>query len=156
MSPLTRQTIDGFFSEKQIAVIGASRKTHHFGRRLMDELRAKGFEVFPVNPNANQISDLPCHASIAEVAKSVAAALVVVPPSEQSKVTLECAQAGIKWLWIHGSARKEGLDPEILYACKEAGTEIISGHCPFMFIPGTGFPHNLHGWLAKQLGTCPH
>lgn len=156
MSTTTRQAIEDFLSQRRIAVVGASRRPRQFGRSVMEALRSRGYEVFPVNPNANDLGGIPCHASIGDVAQDVTAALVLVPPSERSRIALECARAGIKRLWIHGHARKEALDPAILHACQETGTELIYGHCPFMFMPGAGFPHNLHGWIAQRLGDRPH
>mgnify|MGYP001107986546 CR=1 FL=1 len=156
MSPVTRQTLDSFFAEKRIAVIGASRNPGKYGRKLMDELRSKGFEVFPVNPNTDRIDDLPCQGSILDVSVDVTAAIVVVPASEQTKVALECARSGIKKVWIHEHVMKGLSNPRAIYHFEEAGIEVISGYCPFMFMPGSGFPHNLHRLITGWMGGAPN
>lgn len=156
MSLITRQSIDSFFAEKRIAVIGASRNESKYGRKLLEELRSRGFEVFPVNPNTNRIGGLPCHGSILEVPIDVTTAIVVVPPSEQAKVALECAQTGIRKVWIHEHVMKGLSNPRAIYHFEEAGIEVISGYCPFMFMPGSGFPHNLHRRITAWMGGAPN
>jgi hypothetical protein len=156
VSLVTQQTIDSFFKEKRIAVIGASRLPGKYGRKLLDELRSRGFEVFPVNPNTDRIDDLPCHGSILDVPVNVTAAIVVVPPSEQTKVALEIAQTGIRKVWIHEHVMKGITNPRAIYHFEEAGIDVISGYCPFMFMPGAGFPHNLHRRITKWMGGAPN
>lgn len=155
MSLVTKRTIEAFFTAERIAVIGASRNPKKYGRRLLDELQARGFEVVAVNPNAEHLGAIPCHRSILEIPGEVTTAIAVVPPAEQTKVALECVRAGIKRLWIHEHVMKGVSDPKAIYHCEEGGIEVITGYCPFMFLPGTGFPHNVHGMVTKWLGAHP-
>ncbi len=48
-----KKDVEGFFGNKKIAVIGASRSNKKYGNMLYMELVKKGYEVFPVNPNAS-------------------------------------------------------------------------------------------------------
>ncbi len=153
MSLITKRTIEDFFTAGRIAVIGASRSPRKFGRRLLDELQVRGFEVVAINPNTERLGNIPCHRSILEV--PVATAIAVVPPSEQAKVALECVRAGVQRLWMYDHVMKGLSDPRAIQHCEEAGIEVVTGYCPFMFLPRPGFPHNLHGTVLKWLGGYP-
>jgi uncharacterized protein len=155
VSLITQQTINAFYAEKRIAVIGASRQSRKFGYKLVEALRVRGFEVLPVNPQADRIGSLPCHRSIAEITPPVGAAILVVPPAEQAKAAEECARAGVKQLWIHDHVTKGTSSPKAIHACEVAGIEIIAGYCPFLFMPRAGFPHNLHGRIMGWMGAFP-
>jgi predicted CoA-binding protein len=155
MPLISKDTIDSFYATKRIAVIGASRNPKKYGRLLLDALQARGFEVIAVNPHADHLGNIPCHRSIRDVPGAVTTAFAVVPPAEQSQVALECAQAGIKRLWLHEHVMKGVSNPKAIYHCEAAGIEVITGYCPFMFMPRTGFPHNLHGAITKWMGGYP-
>lgn len=155
MTVVTRESIDAFYRNKRIAVIGASRNKKKYGRQLFEVLRQNGFDAIAVNPNTEQIGDQPCHHSITEVPQPVEAAIAVVPPAEQDRIVRECAVAGIKRLWLHEHVMKGLSNPKAIYLCEENGIEVISGYCPFMFMPQSGFPHNAHRLLMKVCGALP-
>lgn len=155
MTLITRESIDAFYRAKRIAVIGASRDKRKYGRQLFETLLQKGFDAVAVNPSADRLGEHPCHHSITEVAQPLDTAIAVVPPAEQERVVRECAAAGIKHLWIHEHVMKGLSNPKAITLCEEHGIEVISGYCPFMFMPHPGFPHNLHGWVTRICGAQP-
>lgn len=155
MTLITRERIDAFYQNNRIAVIGTSRNKRKYGRQLFETLIQKGFDAVAVNPNADRIGEHPCHHSITEVAQPMDTAIAVVPPTEQERIVRECAVAGIRRLWLHEHVMKGLSDPKAIYLCEEAGIEVISGYCPFMFMPETGFPHNLHCFVMKVCGAHP-
>jgi len=155
MTLITRERIDAFYQHKRVAVIGASRDKRKYGRQLFETLLQKGFDVVAVNPNAERIGDHPCHHSVMDVAQPVDTAIAVVPPAQQERIVGECARAGVKRLWIHEHVLKGISNPRAIYLCEEQGIEVITGYCPFMYLPKPGFPHNLHGWVTKLCGGHP-
>jgi len=48
-------TIESFLSPKKLAIIGVSRNPKKFGRQVYDTLKEKGFTVYGVNPNAENL-----------------------------------------------------------------------------------------------------
>jgi uncharacterized protein len=155
MTLITRECIDAFYQNKRIAVIGTSRDKRKYGRQLFEALLQKGFEAIAVNPNSERIGDHPCYRSITEISQPVDTAIAVVPPAEQERIVRECAVAGIERLWLHEHVMKGLSNPKAIYLCEEHGIEVISGYCPFMFMPKTGFPHNVHGFVMKVCGALP-
>lgn len=54
MNPL----IDNFINSKRIAVVGMSRTGKKFGNMAVNELKNKGYEIFPVHPEAQEIDGM--------------------------------------------------------------------------------------------------
>jgi predicted CoA-binding protein len=155
MAIITRKTIDDFYKEKKIAVIGASRSKSKYGGGVFKDLLARDYVAIPVNPNAEEIQGKKCYKSIKDVPKGVKNAIVVVPAGEQEKVVLEAAEAGMKTLWLHEHIMKGVSNPKAVYLCEDKGMDCIVGFCPLMFMPKSGFPHNLHRGILKLFGALP-
>lgn len=50
-----------FLAKKRVAVTGVSRKPHdHGGNVVYQRLRQRGYQVFAVNPNADEVEGDPC------------------------------------------------------------------------------------------------
>jgi len=155
MALITRESIDAFYRHKRIAVLGASRDKRKFGRLLLEALVQRGFDAVAVNPNVDLLGEYPCYRKITDVPQPLEAAIAVVPPAQQEQVVRECAAACIKQLWIHEHVMKGISNPRAIDLCEELGIEVISGVCPFMFMPQAGFPHNLHAWVSQLCGAQP-
>ena len=46
----TKASIDTFLSTHKIAIAGVSRDPKKFGYLVFQQLKEKGFEVYPINP----------------------------------------------------------------------------------------------------------
>src|SRR5262252_4608263 len=68
---------------KAVAVIGASRRPHTIGRRVLDALVAAGFNgpIYPVNPEADEIGGLKAYRSARQLPSAVDLAVIAVPAS---------------------------------------------------------------------------
>jgi hypothetical protein len=155
MSMVTRRTLDDFYAKKRIAVVGASRSKTKYGRGLFEQLLRSGYDAVPVNPNADEIGGHSCFRSIKDVMPQAEGVIAVVPPAEQMRVVAECAEAGVKTLWLHEHLMKGVSNPDALVLCREKGIECITGYCPMMFMPGTAFFHRAHGLVLKLFGAYP-
>ena len=62
----------------------------------------------------------------------------------------ECAQAGIRRVWLHRGAGQGAVTGEALAAGRELGLEVVEGACPMMFLPGTGLVHRIHGFFHRR------
>jgi predicted CoA-binding protein len=139
---------------KRVAVIGVSRTPTHFSRTLFRELLRRGYDAVPVNPGAGEIEGRRCWPSVAEVSPAVEWALVMTGPKSAPDAVRECAGAGIHRIWLYRAAGKGAATDEALRACDQEGLAAASG-CPFMFFPGTGFPHKFHALVLKIVGKYP-
>ena len=151
----TRKTIDDFLGVKRRAVVGVSRKPKDFTRSLFRELRLRGYDVVPVHPEASEMDGVPAVARVAEVSPPVEGALLLTSPAVTGQVVRECQEAGIRRIWMYRAVGAGAVGPEAVEFCETNGMSVVAGECPFMFLPGSGFPHNFHGFCKKMLGSYP-
>ncbi len=157
MAIIDRQTIDDFFKKDKIAVVGASRSEKKYGGMLFKELMKKGIDVIPVNPQADEIQEKKAYATLKAIPDTidVDSAIIVVPAEAQADAVLDAADAGFKTVWLHEHVMKGVSNPKAIYLAEDKGLTCITGYCPFMFIPGSGFPHNAHKFIMKLFGALP-
>ncbi|HDJ26423.1 MAG TPA: CoA-binding protein, partial [Candidatus Bathyarchaeota archaeon] len=69
------------------AVVGASRDPNKYGHRVFKDLLEAGYEVYPVNPKADEILGRKCYPDLRSLPKKPDVVVFVVPP----KVTASLA-----------------------------------------------------------------
>jgi hypothetical protein len=146
-----RAAIEGFLSQKNLAVVGVSRSGKKFGNTAYQELKAKGYRVFPVNPHAETVDGDVCYASLKELPETVGGVLIVVPPKETERVIHEAVDTGVRWIWMQRGAESE----EAIRLCEDHGLNVVHGQCILMFAEPSGVPHRLHRWIWKLIGRLP-
>ena len=150
------QMIQDFLGQKRLAVVGVSRQPKDFSLALFRELRKRGYDAVPVNPEAEQIDEQPCYARLQAVHPPVDGALLMTSPAATDQVVRDCADAGIKRVWMYRAAGDGAVSPAAVKFCEESGIAVIPGECPFMFFSGGGWFHHLHGFVRKITGAYPH
>jgi uncharacterized protein len=148
---ITKAVVDDFLTQRTLAVVGASRDPKKFGNMVYKDLRAKGYRVFPVNPNADAIEGDRCYPSLSALPEPVGGVLVVVPPAETERVTREAAQAGIRRVWMQQGAESEAA----IRFCEANGIAAVHGECILMFARPLAFFHRPHRWVWGLLGKLP-
>jgi predicted CoA-binding protein len=151
----TRAQISSFLAHRRIAVVGVSRDSKHFSRYLFHELTKRGFEVVPVNPNAKEVEGQRCFSNALEIIPPVEVAVLMTPPRETERVVHDCAQAGIRQVWMHSGGGQGSVSPAAVEFCREQGIGVIEGHCPLMFLPEAQAVHRIHGFVLKIFGRYP-
>ena len=148
----TRASIDDFLKQRTIAVVGASRNKRKFGNTLLRELKAKGYEAIPVNPNSENIEGERCYPSLKALPVKVDGVAVVVPPHEAERIVREAADAGISRVWLQQGAESR----DAIRFCEEHGISVVHGECMLMYAPPTAFPHRAHRFFRTLIGRMPH
>jgi predicted CoA-binding protein len=136
-----------FVEQSSLAVVGVSRRKDSFGNLALKELRKRGYRVFPVNSQADEVENEPCYRSVQALPEPVGGAVVVVPPAHSAAVVEACADAGISRVWLQQGAESQ----EALAAAQARGVDVIHNACILMYARPTGF-HKLHRWVWKLLG----
>jgi acetyl coenzyme A synthetase (ADP forming)-like protein len=126
-----------FFEPRGVAVIGASRQRGTIGGEIFHNLLSYGFKgpVYPVNPSATVIEDVPSYPSIEAVPGVVDLAVIVVPAAAVVDVTAACARKGVKALVVISAGFSETgpegkvRQAELLNVCRDAGMRLIGPNC---------------------------
>ncbi|MGA7719840.1 MAG: CoA-binding protein [Ignavibacteriaceae bacterium] len=145
------ETVKNFLSCSKIAVVGVSRTGKKYGNKAFNELRKKGYNVFPVNPNVNEIEGVKCFGSLKQLPVQVDGAVLAIPPAESMKVLKDAVSAGIKNIWLQqGSESMEAIN-----YCNNNGLKVIYGQCILMFAEPAEFIHRAHRWINGFTGKLP-
>lgn len=152
---LSLETIEEFLACKRIAIVGVSRKYGDFSLTMFQELSRRGYDVVPVNPYAPEVLGCHCFARVQDIQPPVEAALLMTSPEVTDNVVRDCANAGIKRVWMHRAGGQGAVSADALRFCREQGIRVVPGQCPLMFLPQTGAVHRLHGFIRKVTGRYP-
>jgi len=152
---LMEDIIEKFIEIKKVGLVGVSRDSKKWGNMLFRALKKKGYIVYPVNPNAEEIMGEKCFPSIKELPKDVENIILSVPPDITNQVIKDCISANIKRVWMHGGVGGSGSHTEeAIKYCEDNEIDVVYGLCPLMFIPPAGI-HRLHFWFNKLFGKLP-
>jgi uncharacterized protein len=133
-----------FLSQKRIAVTGVSRKPkNHGSNTVYKRLRERGYEVFAVNPNASEVEGDHAYHDLGSIPGGVEAVVVGTRPETAEQTMRECAELGIKHVWMHrGPGAGSVSDAATAYG-RQHGITVIDGGCPCMFGPTADIGHKL-------------
>lgn len=155
MSTLAEATSE-FLAQRRIAVAGVSREAAgHGGNVVYQRLRARGYEVFAVNPNADVVEGDRCYRDLASIPGGVDAVVIATSPEVTPSVVAECAALGIRRVWMHRSFGVGSVAPEAVRAGRAAGMTVIDGGCPLMFAPTSDVAHTCMRWVLGIAGKAP-
>lgn len=143
--------IDDFLGQKRIALVGVSRNKQQFANKVYNALKQRGYQLYPVNPNADRVEGDRCYPNVCQLPEAVDGALIMLPPAAVVDVVRQCVEAGIPRVWMGLGAAS----PEAVQLCKEKGIAVIDGACPMMFAEPVGFGHRCHRFFLKLTGKLP-
>ena len=151
-----KEAASAFLANKRIAVTGVSRKPQgHGSNAVYKRLRDRGYEVFAVNPNADEVEGDRCYHDLRDIAGGVDAVVIATRPEVAEETMRECAELGIKHTWMHRSFGKGSVCNEATVYGRDHGITVIDGGCPLMFEPTADFGHKLmRSWLTRT-GKVP-
>jgi predicted CoA-binding protein len=147
----TKAAVKDFLDQRTLAVVGVSRKGRKFGNAAYNELKAKGYQVYPVHPHADTLEGDRCYPSLSALPEPVGGVLIVVPPHETEKVVRDAAEAGVRRVWMQQGAQSQAA----IQFCEEQEISVIHGECILMFAEPAAFHHRLHRWVWGLLGKLP-
>ena len=143
--------IQSFLEPKEMAISGVSRNPKKFGRVVYDHLVEKGYKIYPVNPNIDQIEGKQCYKDIASLPDHVDRLYIVTPKDQTSQVLKDAANKGIKRVWIQQRSENEDSDSLAL----ENNIDLIQKQCIFKFAEPVSGPHAFHRFFSKMFGSYP-
>jgi len=145
-----------FLARKRIAVTGVSRKPRaHAANAVYRRLRHLGYEVFAVNPNADQVEGDRCFRDLKSIPGSVEAVVIGTGPEHALAAMRECANLGIRQVWMHRSFGAGSVSDEAAAWGREHGMRVIDGGCPLMFKPAADAGHAVMRALLTLTGNVP-
>jgi predicted CoA-binding protein len=97
-----KQAAAEFLAGKRVAVTGVSRKPQGHGSNVVyQRLRQRGYEVFAVNPDADDVAGDTCYHDLKSVPTHLDWVVIGNKPETADATMRECADLGIKRVWMH-------------------------------------------------------
>ena len=151
-----REAASTFLANKRIAVTGVSRTPKgHGSNTVYKRLRDRGYEVFAVNPNADEVEGDRCYHSLVDIPGGVDAVVIATRPAAAEATIQQCAELGIKQTWMHRSFGDGSVCDDATVYGREHGITVIDGGCPLMFEPTADFAHKIMRFVFTRSGHVP-
>jgi uncharacterized protein len=151
-----RDAATEFLANRRIAVTGVSRKAEGHGANVVyQRLRQRGYQVFAVNPNADEVEGDPAYHDLRSVPGGVEAVVIGTRPETADATMRECAEMGIKHVWMHRAFGGGSVSAAAAEYGRERGIEVIDGGCPLMFEPTADGAHKAMRFVCTLTGAVP-
>ncbi len=152
--PTVPQPVVEFLKSRRIAVAGVSR-TNGVGNAVLRKLRASGYDVVPVNPNAAELEGTTCYPDLASIPGALDALVFASHPRLALDMVRQGAERGIRKIWFHRSFGEGSVSAEAVRECTARGIEPIVGGCPLMYCEPVDFGHRCMCWWLRRRGRVP-
>lgn len=145
-----------FLGHKRVAVTGVSRTPGNHGSNVVyKRLRERGYDVFAVNPNAEEVEGDPSYHDLRSIPDGVEAVVIGTRPEVADETIRECAELGIKHVWMHRGPGPGSVSTSATAYGREHGITVIDGGCPCMFGPTADFGHKAMRFVFTVSGNVP-
>jgi len=148
----SQKAVDDFLFNKNIAIVGVSRKSSKFGNVIYKELKKKGYNTYGINPNLENIEGDKCYPCLKDVEQNLEGVVTCVNPEYTATIAKEANELGIKNIWMQQGSESE----EAINYCQERGINEIHKECILMFAEPVKSYHSFHKWIWKVLGRFPN
>jgi uncharacterized protein len=146
-----------FLAHRRVAITGVSRHPKsHGSNTIYKRLRERGYDVFAVNPNADEVEGDRAYKDLSSIPGGVEAVVIATRPKIAETTMHECAELGIKHVWMHWGSGGSSVSPAATAYGRQHGITVIDGGCPLMFGLTADFGHKilrrvLSGHVPKQV-----
>jgi uncharacterized protein len=145
-----------FLSHRRVAVTGVSRSPEEHGANVVyKRLRDRGYEVFAVNPNADEVEGDPCYHDLGSIPGGVEAVVIGTRPELAEQTVRECDDLGIRRVWMHRGPGGGSVSEAATAWGRQHGITVIDGGCPCMFGPTADFGHRAMRMVLTLNGNVP-
>lgn len=123
---MDEEFIKKFLDKKNIfAVVGASRNPEKYGHQVYRDLKEAGYEVYPVNPNAEEILGTKCYPALESLPVKPDVVDVVVPPKVTENIANTCKRLGITKVWMQPGSESESA----IEFCESNNIDVMHSVC---------------------------
>jgi predicted CoA-binding protein len=122
---------------------------------VYQRLRDRGYDVFAVNPNAEEVEGDSCFDRITDIPDGVGAVVIATNPVDSAHVMQDCIDAGVTRVWMHRSIGGGSVSADARTLGRQNGVTVIDGGCPLMYGKASDFGHRMMGTVLRITGAVP-
>jgi len=108
-----------------------------------------------VNPNADEVEGERCYRDLRSIPGGVGAVVIGTRPDIADETIRECADLGIKHVWMHRSFGAGSVSKAAADYGRKRGIAVIDGGCPCMFDPTADVGHKAMRFVFTLKGNVP-
>lgn len=138
-----------------LAVAGVARDGRLPANAIFRRLRDTGHDVAPLNPNATEVEGVLCYPDVLAMPERPDGVVIATHPDVSAHVVEQCAERGVKRVWLHRSFGDGSVSEAAVRACEQRGIDCIVGGCPLMFCGRVDFGHRCMRWWLQRKGRVP-
>jgi uncharacterized protein len=151
-----KEAAEEFLHHKRVAVTGVSRTPgSHGSNAVYKRLRERGYEVFAVNPNADEVEGDRAYHDLRSIPGGVEAVVIGTRPEIADQTMHECAELGIGHVWMHRGPGHGSVSESATAYGRGHGITVIDGGCPCMFGPTADAGHKAMRVVFTWTGNVP-
>lgn len=139
-----KERVNQFWMKKNLALFGLSRNPKSISRQVYDLLVSKGYKIYPINPNSEQIDHIACYKSLDAVNEKLEGAIVITNPKISLEIIKQCHQKNITDFWF----QLDTMDEHVKAHLHENGLNYIYS-CALLHHKEVGFPHSWHRFFYR-------
>jgi uncharacterized protein len=145
-----------FLNHRRVAVTGVSRTPgSHGSNAVYKRLRERGYDVFAVNPNAEEVEGDRAYHDLRAIPGGVEAVVIGTRPEIAGETMRECAELGIAHVWMHRGPGGGSVSKDAAEYGRAHGIAVIDGGCPCMFGPTADLGHKAMRFALTLSGNVP-
>lgn len=142
--------IEEFLAAEPVAMAGVSRNPKKFGFAAFRELKEKGMNIIPVNPNATEIHGVKVYPDIKSLPDNVRSLIIMTAKQKTAGIIKEAREKGIRQIWIQQMAESS----DALKELEASGINYITKECILMHYKPHGI-HKFHAGIRKFFRSFP-
>lgn len=151
-----REAAAEFLDCKRVAVTGVSRTPGSHGSNVVyQRLRDRGYQVFAVNPNADEVEGDACFHDLRSIPGGVDWVVIGTRPETADSTMRECAELGIQRVWMHRGPGGGSVSKSAAEYGRQHDIKVIAGGCPCMFDPTADPGHKVMRVMFTLTGGVP-
>jgi predicted CoA-binding protein len=151
-----KEAASEFLANKRVAVTGVSRHAKDHGSNVVyKRLRDRGYEVFAVNPNADEVEGDASYHDLRSIPGGVDAVVIATRAELAEETMRECADLGIKHVWMHRGPGPGSVSETAADYGRQHDIAVIDGGCPCMFGPTADLGHKAMRVVLTLGGNVP-
>jgi predicted CoA-binding protein len=151
-----KQAASEFLAGRRVAVTGVGRTANGHGSNVVyKRLRERGYEVFAVNPNADEVEGDRCYHDLRSIPGGVDGVVIATRPERADATMRECVELGIKHVWMHKGPGPGSVSSTATEYGRSHGITVIDGGCPCMFGPTADPGHKAMRVVLTLTGSVP-
>lgn len=154
--------LEALFTPQNIAVFGASEKTHGVGTRVFQNLVQAKFRgnLFPINPRHKRIQGHRCYAGLSEISTAIDLAIIATPAKTVVEIIRSCGEHGIPAAIVLSAGFREvggpgqQMEQTLVNTARHYGIQMLGPNCLGLMRPGIGLDATFLDTFATDGGLA--